>query len=101
MNVQKLNYTPPPSSAAEAVAFQQRAKGFVGCDVYLLRLLDPYNCNDSAAGGQYIYYLGQERSQVIGESVILFVHFLLFLFTLTINSPPFTVFSGPAVSYTV
>lgn len=53
--------------------------------------VDPYNCNDSAAGGQYIYYLGQERSQVIGESVILFVHFLLFLFTLTINSPPFTV----------
>lgn len=91
MNVQKLNYTPPPSSAAEAVAFQQRAKGFVGCDVYLLRLLDSYNCNDSAAGGQCIYYLGQERSQVIGESVILFVHFLLFLFTLTINSPPFTV----------
>lgn len=79
------------SSAAEAVAFQQRAKGFVGCDVYLPRLLDPYNCNDSAAGCQYMYYLGQERSQIIGESVILFVHFLLFLSSLTINSPPFTV----------
>lgn len=25
-----LNYTPPLSSAAEAVAFQQQAKGFVG-----------------------------------------------------------------------
>lgn len=66
-------------------------KGLCWMDVYLPRLLDPYNCNDSAAGCQYMYYLGQERSQIIGESVILFVHFLLFLSSLTINSPPFTV----------